>query len=86
VAATTQINDFPVWYGVKPIGTVFGYPVPDNVRAVDHTFNVVADSVSIAWATGITSHQSTNWHRMDIEMPMTEEKVTALLVAMKLSC
>jgi hypothetical protein len=75
-----------MWYGAKPIGTVFGYPVPDNIRAVDHTFDVVADSVSIAWATEFNSNQATGWHRMDIEMPITEEKITALLVAMKLSC
>lgn len=86
MAVTTQINDFPTWYGAKSIGTLFGYPVPDNVRAVDHTFNVLLDTVTIAWSTNIDLLHSRRWHHMEIEMPMTHEKVTALLIAMKLSC
>jgi len=86
VAVTTQINDFPTWYGAGTKATLFGYPVPENIRAVDHTFDVITDSVTIAWSTNTDLLHSKRWHYMKIEMPMTEEKVTALLVAMKLSC
>jgi hypothetical protein len=86
VAVTTRINDFPTWYGVNPNATIFGYPVPNNIRAVDHSFDVAADSVTISWATDFDSNQATGWHRMEIDVPVTEEKITALLVAMKLSC
>lgn len=87
MAATTRINDFPTWYGGDHRkATLFGYPVPENIRAVDHTFDVLTDSVTIAWSTNTDLLHSKRWHHMDIEMPMTEEKITALIVAMKLSC
>lgn len=85
MAVTTRINDFPTWYGGPKQATLFGYPIPRNVRAVDHAFDVARDGVTIAWATyGDPAEKP--WHRMEMCMPITEEKITALLVAMKLSC
>ena len=92
MAVITRINDYPSWYSGdpnivrKPKATVFGYPIPPNVLAVDHSFNIQDDSVKIAWTTEKFEMTERNWHYMEICMPVTEEKITALLVAMKLSC
>lgn len=85
MAVTTRINDFPTWYGGPKPATLFGYPVPKNIRAVDHSFDVVREGVTIAWAT-YGDPQDKPWHHMEVSMPITEEQITALLVAMKLSC
>jgi hypothetical protein len=82
VAVTTRINEFPTWYGAGKNPKLFGYSLPPHIRAVDHSFNVASESVTIAWSID----KDKPWHHMDVEMPMTEEKVIALIVAMKLSC
>ena len=93
MAVTTRINDYPAWYGGdshrvlgKTKATVFGYPIPPNIQAVDHSFSVTDDSVKIAWTTEKFAMVERRWHYMEMCMPITEEKITALLVAMKLSC
>lgn len=92
VAVTTRINDYPSWYGERPVpvsrskATVFGYPIPENVCAVDHSFSVADDSVRIGWTNEKFAMVERQWHYMEICMPVTEEKILALLVAMKLTC
>jgi hypothetical protein len=76
----------PHFSSSKTQATVFGYPIPENVRAVDHAFNVASGDVTIGWTTEKFSLHERTWHKMDISMPVTEEKILALLVAMKLSC
>lgn len=85
MAVTTRINEFPTWYGGGKKPSLFGYPVPENVKAVDHSFNVLNDNVIIAWAT-FDYQPDRPWHQMEMSMPVTEEKITALLIAMKLTC
>jgi hypothetical protein len=85
VAVTTQINDFPTWYGGSNKPNLFGYPVPYNVKAVDHSYDILTDSVLVAWAT-FTDPQDKPWYSMSLVRPITEEQILALIVAMKLSC
>ncbi len=85
MAVTTRINEFPTWNGYSNKPSLFGYPIPDNVKAVDHSYDVLTDGVRVAWAT-YTDPQEKLWHYMTLERPITEEQITALIVAMKLSC
>lgn len=85
MAVTTLTNEFPTWNGYSNKPSLFGYPIPDNVKAVDHSYDVLTDGVRVAWAT-YTDPQGKLWHNMTLERPITEEQITALIVAMKLSC
>jgi hypothetical protein len=85
VAVTTLTNEFPTWNGYSNKPSLFGYPIPDNVKAVDHSYDVLTDCVRVAWAT-YSDPQVKLWHQMTLERPITEEQITALIVAMKLSC
>ena len=84
MAVTTLTNEFPTWYGYANKPSLFGYPIPDNVKAVDHAYDVLTDGVRVAWETYSAPKES--WHHMTLKRPITEEQITALIVAMKLSC
>jgi hypothetical protein len=84
VAVTTLTNNFPVWYGGGEKPTLFGYSVPNNVYAVDHSLDVMTNDVRVEWTTNPDFKNP--WHYMELKRPITEEQITALIVAMKLSC
>lgn len=61
--------------------TLFGYPVPSNVAAVEININPDNHCRNVRWVC----HTSKQIHTMDFEYA-TEENILAVLAAMRLSC
>jgi hypothetical protein len=63
--------------------TMFGYPVPPNVIAVDIRDDLMNDMKVVRWR--VRSDISDEIHTMDLPH-VTEENILAVLAAMRLTC